>query len=197
MIFTDRVARGIASGKVTRVFRRWAAPRVRVGTKLHTKAGVVEIVSVDRVDTKDISDDDARAAGEQSLAALSATLRGTELDPVFRIEVRYTGPDERIELSDRADLSELEVGEISSALERLDRASRRGAWTTAVLVAVADNQGCRAAELATLLGREKESLKLDVRKLKNLGLTRSLDVGYEISSRGATYLRTIRSRSPA
>lgn len=30
---------------------------------------------------------------------------------------------------------------------------------------------------------------LDVRKLKNLGLTYSLDVGYRLAPRGETYLR--------
>jgi len=33
-----------------------------------------------------------------------------------------------------------------------------------------------------------DDLKRDVRKLKNLGLTHSLDVGYRISPRGAAYL---------
>lgn len=194
MMFTDRIALGIAAGEITHVFRRWAVPRVRVGSTLHTTAGIVEIECVNRVDTREISDEDVRAAGEQNLATLSATLRGAERDPVFRIGVRYIGPDERIELSDRAELSKQEIGGIEASLARLDRASRRGPWTAAVLTAVADNHGCRAAELAELLGRDKDSLKLDVRKLKNLGLTRSLNIGYEISPRGDAYLRAIRSR---
>lgn len=194
MILTDRVARGVASGEVDRVFRRWAVARVRAGSTLHTTAGIVEIVRVDRIELQDISNDDARSAGERDIPALAATLRGSERDSVFRISVRYVGPDDRVALSDRAELSEQDIGEVSAALARLDRASRRGAWTSAVLAAVAGHQGCRAAELATLLGRDKESLKLDVRKLKNLGLTRSLNVGYEISPRGAAYLRAVHSR---
>ena len=38
------------------------------------------------------------------------------------------------------------------------------------------------------LGRETLPFKRDVRKLKELGLTRSLEVGYEISPRGRAYL---------
>ena len=38
-----------------------------------------------------------------------------------------------------------------------------------------------------MVGRERDPFKLDVRKLKNLGLTRSLRVGYRLSSRGAAY----------
>ncbi|EMD28707.1 hypothetical protein [Amycolatopsis azurea] len=56
---------------------------------------------------------------------------------------------------------------------------------------IAGNPGRRAQELADLLGREKESLKVDIRKLKGLGLTLSLEVGYRISPRGAAYLRLI------
>ena len=44
------------------------------------------------------------------------------------------------------------------------------------------------ADAAASLGRETLPFKRDVRKLKELGLTRSLPVGYEISHRGRAYL---------
>ena len=46
----------------------------------------------------------------------------------------------------------------------------------------------RAADLAASFGRETQPFKLDVRKLKNLGLTLSLEVGYRLSPRGEAYL---------
>ena len=46
----------------------------------------------------------------------------------------------------------------------------------------------RAADLAAAVGRETLPFKLDVRKLKALGLTRSFAVGYEVSPRGLAYL---------
>ena len=49
----------------------------------------------------------------------------------------------------------------------------------------------RAIELAESFGREKAPFKLDVRKLKNLGLTISLPLGYRLSPRGEAYLRAI------
>ncbi|MGS2810435.1 hypothetical protein [Nocardia sp. MW-W600-9] len=189
MMLTDRVARGIASGDVTQVFRRWARPRVRVGATLRTSAGTVGIVGVDQIEAGDITDEDARAAGEPDPDAVLAAFRGAAHYPVFRIAVRYLGPDDRVALSGRADPDAREVAEIAAALARLDKASRRGPWTAAVLGAVADHRGRRAGDLAELLGRDRESLKLDVRKLKNLGLTRSLEVGYEISPWGQAYLR--------
>jgi hypothetical protein len=53
---------------------------------------------------------------------------------------------------------------------------------------IADRPGVRAPDLAASLGRETLAFKRDVRKLKELGLTRSLAVGYEISHRGRAYL---------
>ena len=53
---------------------------------------------------------------------------------------------------------------------------------------IAEKPGVRAPDLAASLGRETLPFKRDVRKLKELGLTRSLPVGYEISPRGRAYL---------
>ncbi|APE35059.1 hypothetical protein BOX37_15120 [Nocardia mangyaensis] len=193
MILTDRIARAVAAGVVIQVFRRWAKPRVRAGTRLHTSAGVVEIVGIDPIAAHDISDADAHAAGERDAEVVTASFRGSPDDPVYRITVRYAGPDERVESSRRVDLSASDVEDITAALARLDRASRRGPWTAEVLAAIASHPRVRAAEVAVLLGRDKDSLKLDVRKLKNLGLTWSLDIGYEISPRGAAFLRASES----
>ena len=52
----------------------------------------------------------------------------------------------------------------------------------------AERPGVGAPDLAASLGRETLAFKRDVRKLKELGLTRSLPVGYEISPRGRAYL---------
>ena len=46
----------------------------------------------------------------------------------------------------------------------------------------------RAPDLAASLGRETAPFKADVRKLKELGLTESLLVGYRLSPRGRAYL---------
>ena len=46
----------------------------------------------------------------------------------------------------------------------------------------------RAPDLAASVGRETLPFKVDVRKLKNLGLTHSLRVGYELSPRGVAFM---------
>jgi hypothetical protein len=57
-----------------------------------------------------------------------------------------------------------------------------------VLAAINAEPGRRAGDLAAAAGRETLPYKLDVRKLKALGLTISLPVGYRLSPRGGAYL---------
>lgn len=44
-------------------------------------------------------------------------------------------------------------------------------------------------DLAAITGFEKIWLKLNIRKLKNLGLTISHEIGYELSPLGKLYLK--------
>jgi biotin operon repressor len=70
----------------------------------------------------------------------------------------------------------------------MDAASKRGPWTRQVLEAIAERPAVSSALLAPDLNWERADFKLHVRRLKALGLTISLDVGYRISPRGAAYL---------
>lgn len=76
----------------------------------------------------------------------------------------------------------------------MDRLIRHGPWTVETLELIAENPRLAASKLAPRLGREKRPFKADVRKLKNLGLTISHGVGYEISPRGRVVLESVRSR---
>jgi hypothetical protein len=71
VLLDARTLRGVQDGTVTLAFRRWTAPRVRVGTRQRTRVGVVEVTSVERVPLDAdgaplVSDDDARRAGMAS-----------------------------------------------------------------------------------------------------------------------------------
>ena len=79
--------------------------------------------------------------------------------------------------------------EIDRRLQRLDSLSKHGPWTRETLSLIAANPGVRAEDLAALVGREKMPFKLDVRKLKEMGLTESLLTGYRLSPRGESVLR--------
>ena len=74
--------------------------------------------------------------------------------------------------------------EIDRRLQRLDSISKHGPWTQETLDLIAANPGVRAEDLAASVGREKMPFKLDVRKLKEMGLTESLLTGYRLSPRG-------------
>jgi DNA-binding MarR family transcriptional regulator len=64
-----------------------------------------------------------------------------------------------------------------------------------VLRLIAERPGVVARDLAVALGRDRASFKADVRKLKELGLTESLQVGYRLSPRGRALLE--RMANPA
>lgn len=187
MLLTIAVAQGIRDGAVTAVFRRWDAPRVRVGGTQRTGAGVVRFTSVDRVDDESLTEDDARRAGMASLAALRAANRRGRGAHLYRIGVASDRPDERVAL--RAEVpSAAEILQIAAELDRMDRGRRAGPWTRTILRMIQANPAVRAPDLAAILGRETKPFKLDVRKLKELGLTHSLAVGYELSPRGQAFL---------
>ena len=77
-----------------------------------------------------------------------------------------------------------ELPELIRRLERFDRYSKRGPWTRQTLALIEARPGVRAEELAGELGWEQQPFKINVRKLKELGLTESLEIGYRLSSRG-------------
>ncbi len=70
----------------------------------------------------------------------------------------------------------------------MDQRAKDGAWTRVFLDLIADRPATRAPDLATQLGSETTRFKANVRKLKRLGLTRSLKVGYRLSVRGRSFL---------
>jgi hypothetical protein len=177
----------IAAGTVTCAFRRWDRPRVRVGGTQRTPVGVLEFTAVDPVDEADLTVDDARAAGFADLSELQRAQRGD--GQLYRIGLRLAGPDPRVALRAKRRLSQADRAEIDTRLARMDHASRGGPWTAAVLELIAENPGVRAPDLAARMGRETLPFKRDVRKLKELGLTESLEVGYRLSPRGRAYRR--------
>lgn len=194
MLLPPKVAHGVRDGSVTLAFRRWRRQDVRPGSEFRTAAGVVRVEQVDVVDADAISDEEAVLAGHPSADVLRKRLRDDPGLPTYRVVLAWVGEDPRIALRESADLSDDDVAAIDARLARLDRASSHGPWTMATLDVIRRRPHTRAPDLAEEMGRERDPFKIDVRKLKNLGLTQSFDVGYDLSPRGRAYLaRTGRS----
>jgi hypothetical protein len=193
MLLPPKVAHGVADGTVTLAFRRWRKQDVVVGSEFRTVSGVVRVDAVAVVDPAAITDEEAVAAGWPDAGRLRRQLDKVTDGETYRVTLSWAGPDPRVALRESADLTDDDVAAIDAKLERLDRASSHGPWTMATLDLIRRRPRTRAPDLAEEMGRERDPFKIDVRKLKNLGLTRSFDVGYEVSPRGTAYLeRTAR-----
>jgi hypothetical protein len=189
MQFEQRYAAGIADGSIDLTFRRWRRPQAIAGNTYRTPAGRLCVETVDVVEPGAITDAEARRAGYPSASALVADLLGTPELPIYRVAFHPAlGPDPRDELAASAEISDAERSAIATRLQRLDRASPTGHWTRQTLELIAANPAVRAGDLAPQLEMELLPFKLNVRKLKNLGLTISLGTGYRLSPRGEAYL---------
>jgi hypothetical protein len=181
-----KVAQGVAEGSVSLAFRRWRKQDVVPGQVFTTSSGLVRVDAVTVVDAEAITDEEALRAGWPDAERLRRRLAPE--GETYRVELSYAGPDPRIALRESAALSAEDVADLDRRLERLDRAATHGPWTPHYLELIREQPQRRAPDLAALVGRETAPFKLDVRKLKNLGLTVSFPVGYEVSARGLAYL---------
>ena len=193
MLIKRPVLDGIVAGNIDVQFRRWRRPRVKAGGKLRTVVGELAVDRVDAITAKQITARDAARAGYASRADLLRDLASFRDDGrLYRIEMRLAGPDPRVALRARESLADDELAELSRRLARFDAASSHGPWTLETLELIERCPATLAADIAASIGREKAPFKTDVRKLKELGLTESLEVGYRLSPRGRAYLERAR-----
>jgi hypothetical protein len=178
VLFKKSQLDGIVDGTIDLTFRRWPAARVRPGSRQRTAVGVIEIDTVDLVG--DLTDDDARRAGWTSRDAVLGAFKGRAGD-LYRMELHLVGPDPRVALRE----SEPTGDELAELRRRVDR---MGPWAMHYLHAIAARPGVRAPDLAADFGLETRAFKARVRRLKELGLTESLTIGYRISPRGEAFL---------
>jgi hypothetical protein len=194
MLIKQAILLRIRAGEVDLAFRRWRRARVRKNTRLRTSVGLVEIVSITPASIDAITAEDALRAGFSTREELVNLLR-SKRGRTFRIELRFAGEDPRIALRRQSSLTPDDLEELQIRLDRTDVRSGEP-WTRATLQLIAQQPGVRAADLAARLGSETRPFKARVRRLKELGLTESLEVGYRLSPRGRVFLRrTSRDRS--
>jgi len=191
MLFKQIFHAGLKDGSITLTFRAWSRPQAKDGGRYRLDhATALQVDTVDTVSVRSITDSEARRAGRDALLAELRRSSRRPLRTVYRIAFhRVDQPDERRRLAARSRLTAPEVRELSERLQRLDARSPHGEWTRRVLSLIAANPEVPASQLAPRLGRETQAFKQDVRKLKALGLTISLERGYRLSPRGKAFLR--------
>jgi len=152
--------------------------------------GQLQITEVRQIAEEDITDDDARRAGYGSREELQGELAGRTEGAIYRIELGRLGPDPRVALREQDSLSDGEQAALTAKLAKLDANAPGGPWTRRVLELIRDNPAVRAGDLCEAVRMERLPFKAYVRKLKALGLTESLDVGYRLSPRGEVLLKS-------
>jgi hypothetical protein len=194
MLIKYAILEGIAEGRIDLLFRSWTSPRAKAGGQLRTGFGVLEFVAVELTTLDALTTRDAARSGAGSLEELRRELARFEgKGTLYRIQVRHAGDDPRIALRERDDFADGEAEALAAKLRKLDAASSVGPWTRATLELIRDYPATRSAELAELSSRDQVWLKLNIRKLKNLGLTVSLKPGYRLSPRGEALLALLAS----
>jgi hypothetical protein len=190
VLLNRATADGIADGDITLVLRCWDAPRAKPGGTQRTPAGTIRIDDVTEYPGDHrVSAAQARAAGYRDAESAQAALDRRPAKHVYAIKVSYVGADERPALAADEALTGDDVAAITNRLARLDDASRAGPWTRRYLELIRDNEAVRAPDLAAREALDVPRFKRRVRRLKGLGLTISLAVGYRISPRGKAFLR--------
>jgi hypothetical protein len=190
-------------------FRAWSRPQARAGSRqrfgqydgTREAAGFLEIDAVDLVPIASITQAQVRRAGFPSVDALVEELRRTSRtrlrgdSTVYRVSFHFRrAADERAQLAADGALSQDEIAAIAANLARMDERSTHGPWTRQTLALIAKQPEVPASVLAKCAGMERDVFKTNVRKLKALGLTISLERGYRLSPRGEAFLRR-RARS--
>lgn len=193
MLIKNAILERIIAGEVTLIFRRWKRPGVKVGGTQMTQMGVLGIDGVDIVTENQIAERDAADAGFSTKDELIKHFDGRDED-IYRIRVHFAGEDPRKALRADADLSDSEIAEIVEKLRKLDIRSQRGNWTQAYLQVIHDQPATYSGVLAKSVGVGIPQFKPWVRKLKALGLTESLEIGYRLSPRGEKVLEVLRQK---
>lgn len=188
MLFREPFLEGVQQGKLSLAFRRWHRPRVKIGTKMRTEIGVVEVTNLEPILEIEITERDAELSGYGNKQELVEALREFPAGQLYRIQLRYAGEDPRIHLRNTKKLLAEEFREIQ---EKLEGYERKGAWTRQVLELISKNEAIVARKLAAQLKLETPVFKNRVRQLKELGLTESLEIGYRLSVRGQAYLQKL------
>jgi hypothetical protein len=172
VLFEKRLQEGLADGTITVALRRWTRTQVVAGRKYRSPRGLVEVTAVEVVEG--IDEATARAAGFASVEEALAQLSGD--GPITVVHLHA------VDAADPRDLlsNDTRIADPEKLRQQVER-------YRAHFDLIAANPGVRAPDLAPQLGLDTVTFKRQVRRLKELGLTHSLRVGYRLSPRGEAF----------
>jgi hypothetical protein len=189
-LFTLADHQRVARHEFTVTYRLWKSSHVKKGATYPSGfGGAYHILNVTLVRAGDITDKDARSAGSPDRAALLELVgkhtrtKVTARMRLHRVEFRYE--------EDAPEREMLDVEQVLIRLARLDKATRP--WTENALTLIERNPRVVARELAEEAGYPALDFKVNIRKLKKLGLTTSHDIGYELTELGQAALDRLRN----
>lgn len=181
---------------MTLTFRAWKKPQAKAGGRYRLWGDTyIDVTAVETVSVNAIGEEEAHRSGFDSREALLAYVRSGPAgniggsDEVYRVEFRYAGD---IEEPAAEAYGDDDIQALAERLEGMDRRSQHGPWTLQALQLIEEMPRRRAGDLADRAGRERLKFKADVRKLKYMGLTRSLGTGYELTELGERVLTRLR-----
>src|SRR5689334_13058010 len=171
MLFKAAFHAGIVNGSITRTFRRWKRLQVVPGNRYRQAFGEIEVTAAIEANAGSITERDAAAAGYESRKDLLMELDKHPEGTLYRIDFRFAGADRRIALREKDDLSGVEIDALVKRLDRLDKASSLGPWTRRALELIDRKPAVVSTVLAAEMGLDRPAFKIDIRKLKESGLT--------------------------
>jgi hypothetical protein len=212
MQFKKDILSQIAAHRVTVAFRRWRKPSVRAGDILTTTAGNLSVAAVERVAISKIPDTDLKRAGYPTRAALLKELAKHPGGDVYRIAFRLkpvetrkaSKPAQKPAANEAAPLmrpietriTKTEIRTALSALRTLDQGGEHGPWTSTTLRLIEKYPARRGPDLAASQRRDPIAFQRDVIRLRQLGLTENLEIGYRLSPRGRAVLAELDAAVP-
>ena len=191
MQFTQDSHGAVADGSITVTFRLWKRLHAKVGGRYTVGGVVIEVDTIEMMPFHAITKADVRRAGAKDRDALRA--RAAHAGPIdddtllYRIEFHVVGAKRERE---DAPVDDEHVGIVIAKLDRMDARATTGPWTRRVLQLIDARPGTVSTELAAIVGRPRLEFKTDVRKLKALGLTESLEIGYLLTPLGKRVARS-------
>lgn len=190
LLFDKSLHDGIEEGRVTLTFRNWEHPRVTVGKTYRAgDVGEITIEDLSRVRLSEVTEEEARSAGAQSLEDFRRqyAARNPKVDLeqhlTYRVRFRYVGNEAALVLAGR--LGEDDLRRLDRQLAHIDVQSYEGDWTQFFISTLTQKRWMRPGELAQHLGTDQDMVRRKMGVLADLGIVRAdPGLGYSLSDGG-------------